>query len=145
MYRPQPKNDYLKYWKTVKQWAKAKYNLTTSQIELMLFLYSEGLFTKDQFEEFKEIMSWDRAMFFNMLKEEWIVKFRERKGNQATLYELGWKGKRVCAAIYRVLNKEEIISEDRRRNPMFKKNINYGNKIYRKMILKMNKEIKENL
>lgn len=142
MYRPPPKNDYLKYWKTVKQWAKAKYNLTNAQVELMLFLYSEGLFTKAQFKEFKECMSWDRNMFFNMLNDGWIVKFRERKGKQSTLYELGFKGKRVCASIYKILNKEEIISEDRRRNPMFRDDTNYGNKVYRKMIIRMNKEIK---
>ena len=98
-----------------------------------------------KFKEFKECMSWDRNMFFNMLKDGWIVKFRERKGKQSTLYELGYKGKRVCASIYKILNKEEIISEDRRRNPMFKNNTNYGNKVYRKMIIKMNKEIKGKL
>ena len=39
MQRNRPNSDYLKYWKTVKQWAKAKYNLTNAQVELMLFLY----------------------------------------------------------------------------------------------------------
>lgn len=140
--RREPNADYLKYWKVVKQWARARYDLGTADIEMMLFLYSEGLFTKFQFEEFNEIMSWDKNRFHKMLKDEWIIKWRERKGRESTLYELGFKGKRVCASIYKILNKEEIISEDRRRNPMFKNNTKYGNKVYRKMIIKMNKEIK---
>ncbi len=49
--RYQPKNDYLKYWKVVKQWANVKYDVGTADIEMMLFLYSEGLFTQKQFEE----------------------------------------------------------------------------------------------
>ena len=143
--RREPNADYLKYWKVVKQWARARYNLGTADIEMMLFLYSEGLFTKFQFEEFNEIMSWDKNRFHKMLKDEWIIKWRERKGIESTLYELGFKGKRVCASIYKKLNKEETISEDRRRNPMFNKSTEYSNKVYRKMIKKMNQEVKSDL
>ena len=32
--RRQPKSDYLKYWKVVKQWARAKYKLGTADIEI---------------------------------------------------------------------------------------------------------------
>ncbi|CAI8218215.1 MAG: Uncharacterised protein [Cryomorphaceae bacterium] len=138
-----PKNDYLKYWKVVKQWARAKYNLTTADIEMMLFIYSEGLFTKEEFNEFNEIMSWDKNRFHKMVNDKWIIKWRERKGKESTLYELGFKGKRVCNSIYRKLNKEESISEDRKRNPMFKQTTEYSNKVYRKMIKKMNQERKD--
>lgn len=143
--RREPNSDYLKYWKVIKQWARAKYDLGTADIEMMLFLYSEGLFTKFEFEEFNEIMSWDKNRFHKMLKDEWIIKWRERKGRESTLYELGFKGKRVCASIYKKLNKEEVISEDRRNNPIFNKSTKYSNKVYRKMIKKMNQEVKDSL
>jgi hypothetical protein len=143
--RKEPVYDYLKYWKVVKQWARAKYKLSTADIEMMLFLYSEGLFTRSQFEEFDEIMSWNKNRFHKMVKDKWIIKWRERKGNQSTLYELGFSGKRLCTSIYKKLNKEETISEDRRRNPMFNPNTEYSNKVYRKMIKKMNEERKAKL
>jgi len=143
--RRQPKSDYLKYWKVIKQWARAKYNLGTADIEMMLFLYSEGLFTKFQFEEFNEIMSWDKNRFHKMLKDKWIIKWRERQGRESTLYELGFSGKRVCASIYKKLNKEETIAEDRKNNPMFERSTEYSNKVYRKMIKKMNDEVKGRL
>jgi len=142
MTRKEPVYDYLKYWKVVKQWARAKYNLSTADIEMMLFLYSEGLFTRSQFEEFDEIMSWNKNRFHQMVKDKWIIKWRERKGKQSTLYELGFSGKRLCTSIYKKLNKEETISEDRRRNPMFNPNTEYSNKVYRKMIKKMNEKRK---
>ena len=143
--RRQPKSDYLKYWKVIKQWARAKYNLGTADIEMMLFLYSEGLFTKFQFEEFNEIMSWDKNRFHKMLKDKWIIKWRERQGRESTLYELGFSGKKVCASIYKKLNKEETIAEDRKNNPMFERSTEYSNKVYRKMIKKMNDEVKGRL
>ena len=143
--RSEPKNDYLKYWKVVKQWAKVKYNLGTADIEMMLFLYSEGLFNQKQFEEYTEIMSWDKNRFHNLMKDKWIVVWRKRKGKESTLYELGFSGKRMCASIYKKLNMEETVSEDRRLNPIFNPNADYSKKVYRKTIKKMNKEVKKNL
>jgi hypothetical protein len=140
--RKQPKSDYLKYWKVVKKWAKSKYGLSSSDIEMMLFLYSEGLFTRKEFEEFNEVMSWNKDRFYQLLNNKWIIIWRKRKGNESTLYELGFSGKRVCSSIYKKLNMEETISEDRRRNPMFNKKASYSNKVYRKIIKKMNLEIK---
>lgn len=143
--RYEPKNDYLKYWKVVKQWAKVKYGVGTADIEMMLFLYSEGLFTQKQFEEYNEIMSWDRNRFHNLKKDKWIIVWRKRKGRESTLYELGFRGKRLCASIYKKLNMEETVSEDRRRNSIFDPKANYSHKVYRKIIKKMNKEIKKKL
>ena len=143
--RSEPKNDYLKYWKVVKQWAKVKYNLGTADIEMMLFLYSEGLFNQKQFEEYTEIMSWDKNRFHNLMKDKWIVVWRKRKGKESTLYELGFTGKRMCASIYKKLNMEETVSEDRRLNHIFNPNADYSKKVYRKIIKKMNKEVKKNL
>ena len=143
--RSEPKNDYLKYWKVVKQWAKVKYNLGPADIEMMLFLYSEGLFNQKQFEEYTEIMSWDKNRFHNLMKDKWIVVWRKRKGKESTLYELGFTGKRMCASIYKKLNMEETVSEDRRLNPIFNPNADYSKKVYRKIIKKMNKEVKKNL
>jgi hypothetical protein len=87
-------------------------------------------------------MSWDKRRFNNLLKNGWIIKWRERKGRESILYDLAYKSKRVCASIYKKLNKEESISEDRRNNPMFVSGTKYSDKVYRKIIKKMNNERK---
>jgi len=135
-------NDYLKYWKVVRQWARSTYKLSTSEIEMLLFLYSEDLFTRKNFEEYNQIMSWDKRRFDNLLRNGWIIKWRERKGRESILYGLAYKSKRLCASIYKKLNKEEAISEDRRKNPMFKSSAKYSDKVYRRVIKKMNQERK---
>ena len=40
------KNDYLKYWRVIRYFVKAKYGLSTADLEVLLFLYSEKYFGK---------------------------------------------------------------------------------------------------
>ncbi len=136
-----PTHNYLKYWRVIRYWAKAKYGLTTPDLDMMFFLYSEDYFNKTKFKDFEQIMSWDVNRFNSLLKNEWISVWRKRKGKEATLYELSFKGKIAINTIYRKLNGEEI-AESPTINPLFKKNVNYMDKVYRLKIIEMNEFIK---
>jgi len=48
-------NDYLKYWRVIRYFIKAKYNLTQGDLDVILFLNSEGYFDKAKFDEFDEL------------------------------------------------------------------------------------------
>lgn len=137
--RKEPTNDYLKYWRVIRYWVKAKYGLTTPDLEMLLFLYSEQLFKKTDFKEYEELMSWDVNRFDRMLRDGWIHVWRKRRGKQATLYELTYKTRRIIDTIYKKLNGEEI-SE---RNPLFNKNVSYTDKVYRNAIKKINEATKQ--
>jgi len=137
--RKEPTHDYLKYWRIIRYWVKATYGLTTPDLEMLLFLYSEHLFKKSDFKEYEEIMSWDINRFDRLLRDGWIHVWRKRKGSEATLYELTYKTKRIIDTIYKKLNGEEI-SE---RNPLFNKNVSYADKVYRNAIKKLNESIKQ--
>tara|TARA_R100001591_G_scaffold19518_4_gene26893 strand:- start:117 stop:590 length:474 start_codon:yes stop_codon:yes gene_type:complete len=137
--RKQPTNDYLKYWRVIRYWVKAKYGLTTPDLEMLLFLYSEQLFKKTDFKEYEELMSWDVNRFDRLLRDGWIHVWRKRSGKQATLYELTYKTRRIIDTIYKKLNGEEI-SE---RNPLFNKNVSYTDKVYRNAIIKINEATKQ--
>ena len=41
-----PTHDYLKYWRVIRYWVKAKYGLSTPDLDMLLFLYSEEMFNK---------------------------------------------------------------------------------------------------
>jgi hypothetical protein len=140
--RVKPSHDYLKYWRVVRYWVRAKYNLGTPELEMLLFLYSEQIFNKSQFKNFEELMSWDIKRFNYLLKEGWIHVWRKRKGNESTLYELTYKSKRIVNTIYKKLN-GDIIAETSKNNPLFRNDASYMDKVYRNMIVEMNKEIKE--
>lgn len=136
------KNDYLKYWRVIKYFTQVKYELKAGDLDMLLFLYSEKYFGKQKFNEFNELLPWDVKRFDKLLRDGWISVFRKREGNKKTLYEISYKGKRMISSIYKKLNGEEIpMSESA--NPMFAKNVSYTDKVYRNMIKRMNKEIRE--
>jgi len=114
-------SDYLKYWRVIRYWVKAKYNIGTPELE---------------------IMSWDTKRFNNLLRDGWLQVFRRRSGKNATLYELSYKGKSLVRTVYRKLNGEEV-GESPNINPLFRLDASYMDKMQRKMIKEMNEFIKQ--
>ncbi len=134
-------NDFLKYWRVIRYFIKAKYGLSTADLEMLLFLYSEELFTKKKFSEFNSLLSWDKNRFERLVKEGWIDIFRKRKVSTRSIFELSFKSQRMITSIYKKLNGEEIPTSEF--NPIFKKNIKYTDRVYKQMILRMNAFIKQ--
>jgi hypothetical protein len=101
-------HDYLKYWKVIRYYVQAKYGIRSADLDMLLFLYSEKYFGKQQFNDFDKLLSWDINRFNRLLSDGWISVFRKRQGNKKTLYELSYKGKRMISSVYKKLNGEEI-------------------------------------
>lgn len=136
------KNDYLKYWRVVKYYVKIKYGLTQAELEMLLFLKSEGYFSKDKFKEFDALISWNINRFDKLRRDGWVEVFRRRDGKRKALYQLSMKSTRMIELVYKKLNGEELPMSDRH-NPMFKKNVSYSSKVYRNFIKKMNAFIRQ--
>ena len=137
------KLDYLKYWRVIRYFVKAKYNLSQADLDILLFLYSEQYFSKDKFNEFDELLSWNVNRFEDLKKNGWIKVFRKYDRKNKSLYCLSFKAKKVINSIYKKLSGEEIPTSQTS-NPMFARNVSYTDKVYRNMIKEMNKIIKEN-
>jgi hypothetical protein len=135
-------NDYLKYWRVIRYFIKAKYGLNQADLDMLLFLNSEDIFSRDKFKEFDNILAWDVSRFERLRKDAWIEVFRNRMGNKKALYQVSYKTQRVIDSIYKKLSGEEIPSTEQG-NPMFARNVSYSDKIYRNMIIEMNKFIKQ--
>ena len=130
-------NDCLKYWRVIRYFIKSKYGLTTSDLDMLLFLYSEDIFSKEKFDEFDNLLSWNEDRFNRLLRDGWIEVFRKRRKKHKTLYGVTFKTQRVISSVYKKLSGEEIPTS-LNNNPIFAKNVKYSDKAYRKMILEMN-------
>tara|TARA_R100001230_G_C5650367_1_gene155603 strand:- start:511 stop:909 length:399 start_codon:yes stop_codon:yes gene_type:complete len=126
----------------VRYFIKAKYGLTQADLDILLFLYSEKYFSKDKFDEFDELISWDEDRFDNLLRDGWLNVFRKKVGNRRTVYELSYKARRVVGLVYKKLNGEEL-PEHPSVNPLFKNSASYMDKVYRNYIIEMNKFIRQ--
>lgn len=139
----EPVFDYLKYFRVVRYWAKRTHGVGLADIEMLFFLYSEGLFKRSDFNDYEEIFSWDVTRFEKLLRDGWISKWRKQNGAQVALYEVSYKGKRLMVSFYKKLTGEEKISESPNRNPIFKKNSPYTDKVYKRVIKRMNKSTEQ--
>jgi hypothetical protein len=136
-----PSTDYLKYWRVIRYYIRAKYKISTADLDVLLFLYSEVYFSKDKFNEFDELLSWDEHRFDRLLRDGWITVFR-KKAREKAMYEISYKSRRVIGNMYKFLAGEPI-SENQSVNPMFRKGASYQDKVYKNAIKEMNAFIKQ--
>jgi len=133
----------MKFYKVIRFWVKSKYNLTSCDLDVLFFLYSEGLFSVTDFDKFIQIFPWDRNRFNRLKKDGWIVKWRNACKGEKALYEISYKGRVVVGNVYKKLLGEEI-SEEIPNNPMFyKTDATFTTKVHRNALIQMNKEYKE--
>ena len=135
-------HNYLKYWKVVKQFVKTKYEISTADLEMLLFLRSEKYFSKGDFDEFNELFHWEKNRFERLRQEGWIDVFRKKTGNRRVLYQLSYKAQRMLTSVYKKLEGEEI-PESKSSNPQFLADVSYTNKVHRNYIKKLNQSIRQ--
>jgi hypothetical protein len=135
-------DDYLKYWKVIRYFVKAKYKITQAELDMLLFLRTEKYFSKDRFQNFNELLSWDVGRFNKLRRDGWIEVFRKRYGRTKALYQLSYKSQRMLTSVYDKL-KGEPMPTSPSKNPMFQKDVCYSDKTHRNMIKEMNAFIKQ--
>lgn len=131
--------DFLKYTRIVFKWATVNYEISRPHLELLLYLYGEGLFTKYEYNDAHRIIGMKEAYSFKKFTDEgWIVVFQERKGKSKRLYSLSDKGKKMCNRMHRIMIGEEKIPETKRYNKLAQQD-DITSKFYMKAISKMNR------
>jgi hypothetical protein len=137
-YQPRDKRlNFLKNWRVVRYYIMRRYNITQVELEMILYLYDENVFTKRDFKDFEQSMAWRKERFDHMIEKEYIRLWRKGYEGQANMYELTMKAKMICNQTYKKLTGEEHISESPHQNIVFKGE-KYMDKIYRRLIKKMN-------
>jgi len=137
-------DDYLKYWRVIRQYIKTKHGLTQSDLDMLMFIYTEKYFSKARFDEFSRVVSWDADRFKRLKENGWIESFRkyDPHTNTRAIYQISPAGKRVVRSIYKMLKGEEMPTNPQI-NPMFKNNAKYMSKVYRNSIREMNMGLKQ--
>lgn len=137
------KYDFLKYLRVVMRWATENSGLSRPHVEVLLYLYCMGTFSKKQFHDFHKTLGiYEQKTLDNLSKEGWIALWRpaSKKTKEHALYSLTHKGKLFCAKIHNVCCGEDEIPIEETRNKLAG---NTGKRIdtyYMEMIKKMNKD-----
>jgi hypothetical protein len=138
------KHNWLKHWKTVAYWAQEKYNLKRSDLDMIIFIYDEKLFTYYDFERFKSITTWDKGRFTRLQREGWISIYQKKNIWRKTpyVYEISFKGRKLVDRIYKLLSGEEDFPTSERRNPAMRRR-SYSDKVFSTRMYEINKANQE--
>tara|TARA_R110002110_G_scaffold365252_1_gene574957 strand:+ start:134 stop:583 length:450 start_codon:yes stop_codon:yes gene_type:complete len=131
----------FKHYRIIRKWAAKISDLKGADVELFFYLEAINYFTKQDFKKGVHSYSWDNRRWNRLLKEDWIVVWRER--NRTTqkynIYKLSFKGKQLLARIYRIILGEEEIPETTRNNFIMKRDC-YSDKTLATAIINVNKD-----
>ena len=129
--------NYLKYWRIVRYFINAKYGITQPDLEMLIFLYDEPYFTKAKFKEFNKVFSWDKDRFERLRRNGWIEKVSVQSKSRLGVYNLTYQAKRIVAYAYALLHGKEF-PEGPDKNPVFKRNCSFNDKMYKKVMMEIN-------
>jgi hypothetical protein len=119
----------LKHYRIIRKWACKNNDLNDADLELLIYLDSIEHFTKNDFKKGTYSFSWDNRRWNRLLKQGWIIVWRER--NRTTqkyhIYKVSLKCKQLISKMYRIMLGEEDI---------IKGKIDKGNKYSHKVISK---------
>lgn len=139
-YRSELKRDYLKYFRLARRYTQRKYKLSLTDLEVLLFLQSEFLFTKEDMDEISLIVPWDKKRFKRLKENGWIHTWREPKPYMKAQYEVTSKTKNMVEYFCRILEGDRRLTENHKKNEYMKR-ARYTDKVYARAIEKMNKKL----
>lgn len=102
---------YLKYHRLVMSMAKKKFEITSVELDLILFLYDEDIFTQTTVKTYARIVNFNGRIVDHLVRRELIRKWFNDPSRRYPLFELTRRAKNINKWIYDRLNGVEPISE----------------------------------
>ena len=124
----------LKYYRLVRKWACKTYELTDSDLELLIYLDCKDRFTRKEFIDGTYTYSWDKNRWERLRQQGWIEVWRHRNRTSIkySIFKTSFKCSQLISRIYRILLGEEDLPTSER--SVFYNNKSYTDKVYNKAI-----------
>lgn len=134
--------DFLKYIHLVFKWATVNYpDLSRRDIEILLYFYAEGVFTKSKFAHYYKPMGlYQSRKLRELINKGYISMWRPRMGKNPRLYELTTKAKKLCNKLHRFCCGVEEMSINPKHNELAKKDKPQSYGYYLDIVKDMNKD-----
>lgn len=121
-YRTTENYDFLQYIRLVFKYATENYELTRPELEVLLYLYPKGTFTKTRYREYQKTVSmYQIKAFRDFVKEGWIRMWAPAKKGSVTKYCLTQKSRVLCSRLHKMCTGELDIPTSPRSNSLNKK------------------------
>jgi len=132
----------LKHYRIIRKWACKNNDLTDADLELLIYLDCMEFFTKQDFKIGTYAYSWNNRRWNDLLKNGWIVVWRERDyvTRKYNIYKVSFKCKQLISKMYRIMLGKENIPTSHRNSIM--NNDTYMNTVSSKAITNANNDKK---
>jgi transposase-like protein len=129
---------FLKFLRVAMTWATAKYKINRYDVEVLLYLYAFGVFTRKQFFEIYGIST--RSMkFYDFVERKYIVMYRPPSIREIQSYILSEEMMSMCKDFHLICLGDRKM-ETQKCNPLRDTKTKEANK-YLEFIRKMNKSL----
>lgn len=141
-YRSRIEYDFLKYIRVIFKWAlENNPELNRPELELLLYLYGIGAFSRKQFNDYHKLLGLYSIRTLDKFEKEGYIKlWRKKKGKEHALYTLTQKAKIMCNKMHRYACGVEDIPDNPVSNRMARVDAPRINKYYLDVIKKMSKD-----
>lgn len=131
----------LKHYRLIRKWACKTNEINDADLELLIFFDSIGHFTKKDYMEGRLTCSWDKHRWDRLLKDNWIVVWREfnRTTIKHNIYKTSFKCSHLITRVYKMMLGEEDIPETKTSSSIFKRK-SYTDKVLATSIKNFNKD-----
>ena len=131
----------LKHYRIIRKWACRNNDLNDADLELLIYFDCIEFFSKHDFKMGTYSYSWDNRRWNRLLKNDWIVVWRNR--NRTTqkynIYKVSFKCKQLIRRMYRIMLGEDDIPSSERRNKIISGNT-YTDKVLTQAIYNVNRD-----
>lgn len=112
----------LKHYRIIRRWACRNNGLNDADLELLIYFDCLEFFTKQDYKIGTYTYSWDKMRWDRLLKEGWIVVWRQRNHTtqKYNIYKVSFKCKQLISRMYRIMLGEEDIPTTERSNIIMK-------------------------
>lgn len=144
LYRTNREYNFLQYIRPVFKWAVSNTGLPRPRVEMLLYLYSKGTFTKTEFYNYHKIVGIHQLKTFDeFINNGYMTVWRDKKKGRSALYSLTNKAKIMCAKMHKMLVGDMDIPSIKNNDPS--KPEARINGYYMDVIKKINKERKKSM
>lgn len=136
--------DTLQYLGIVRSYVQKKHNITISVLELMLFLYPLGVWSKQDYNKFPHRYNTRNIeVLINKGYIEPMFAEHSVKSSSQT-FRLSRVAKRAVRDFYEYIHGEKTLPEETRTNPLLHKNASIRDLVKANAIMEINRQIRGN-
>ena len=133
--------NYLKYYKLIRDYTKLEHSLRQTELDMIIFLYDEPVFTQAKFYEHSLYISLHKRWLDELVDKGLIVVHSARNKYRKTpkTYSLSRRARSIVKVMYERLEGRSMADFN---GPIYRKDIKSKKSVLIKQIYNMNRDLK---